>query len=82
MKKDDAIRKKLHEFIDAADSRALRALESIVGGGQDSPWWNNEEFVAEMKRRWKDYEEGREKAFSHEEAMEMVERGLKKVKHG
>lgn len=85
MKKDDAIRKRLHDIIENADSTMLRALEDIIAEGSGegiSPWWDDRAFVNEMKQRWKDYEEGKGKVYSHEEVMERLEKRLKKAKRG
>ena len=50
MKKDDTIRKKLHNLVDNADSKMLQALDNILGASAIPDWEDNEEFVEELKQ--------------------------------
>lgn len=77
MKKDDSIRKRLHELVDTADSKTLRTLEEIIGAA--SEWKDDKEFVEELKQRWNEYVNGG-KTFTHEEVMETARKALKSAK--
>ena len=79
MKKDDAIRKRLHNLVDNADSKMLHALDDILGASPGSDWKNDEEFVEELKQRWNGYMNGG-KAYTHAEVMEMAKKALKNAK--
>lgn len=80
---EEALRKKLHDFIDKADDNALQALDDFIDDTVDmtfsGTWWEDNAFMAEMKRRWKEYVQGG-KAYTHEEAMEMARKAIKSVK--
>ncbi len=82
-KKEDALRKKLRDFVDKADDNALQALDDFIDNTVDmtfsGAWWDDKAFMAEMKRRWKEYVQGG-KVYTHEEAMEMARKAIKSVK--
>lgn len=83
MKKDEATRKKLHDIIDNADGRGLKILEKLMEGMKErGQWWEDEEFMKEMRERWNDYADGRTKMYSHDEAMDMLQQRLKRLKRG
>ncbi|MFI5159550.1 MAG: addiction module protein [Sphingobacteriales bacterium] len=64
-----AIREKLHSFINTADDKQVKAVYSIFEDqmGEKYDHWADEEFVAEMDRRIKDFESGKDKGVSWEE---------------
>jgi hypothetical protein len=65
-----AIREKLHDYINVADDKKIKAiytlLEEQVAPAVD--WSEDEEFVAELDERVRRYEAGTDPAFSIEEA--------------
>lgn len=64
-----ALRGKLHELIDTMDDEKVEAIYSIFEGQliEQSKWWEDEEFVAELEQRVNDVESGKDKGFTWEE---------------
>ena len=65
----EAIREKLHDFIDHADDKKVEAIFTLVEGEitEKLNWWEDEEFVKELDQRVEDYESGKTKAVSWEQ---------------
>lgn len=64
------IREKLHEYIDAADDKQIKAIftileEKIINEPYD--WSKDKEFVAELDERVRRYEAGIDKGYTWEE---------------
>lgn len=78
MKKEDAIRKRLHDIIDKADSKTLKAMDSVLGATITDKW-ENKEFLDDLTNAWKEYINGG-KVYTHEEVMEIAKRSLKNAK--
>ncbi len=64
-----AIREKLHDLIDTADDKHVKAVYSIFEDEMAEKYdpWEDEEFVKEMDQRIKDFESGKDKGVSWEE---------------
>ena len=65
----EAIREKLHDLIDTADDKHVKAVYSIFKDEMAEKYdpWEDEEFVIEMDQRVKDVESGKTKGVSWEE---------------
>jgi hypothetical protein len=63
------IREKLHSFIDTAEDQKVVELLSFVENERDEKYdhWADEEFVAEIKSRIDDFENGKDKGVSRED---------------
>jgi hypothetical protein len=63
------IREKLHDLIDTADDKHVKAVYSIFKDEMAEKYdpWEDEEFVIEMDQRVKDVESGKTKGVSWEE---------------
>jgi hypothetical protein len=65
----EAIREKLHNLIDTADDKHVKAAYSIFEDEMAEKYdpWDDEAFVKEMDQRVKDFESGKTKGISWEE---------------
>lgn len=78
MKREEAIRQKLHKMIDEADSGELEALKSIL---LDEQRVADGAFYEEMSRRWKEYRDGSARMYTHDEVLKSMKEAVKKVEH-
>ena len=64
-----AIREKLHDFINTADDKHVKAVYSIFEDQMAEKYdpWEDDAFVREMDQRTEDFESGRDKGVSWEE---------------
>jgi putative addiction module component (TIGR02574 family) len=64
-----AIREKLHEMVNTADDKQIKAVYSIFEDqiAEKYDHWEDEAFVKEMDQRIKDFESGKDKGVSWEE---------------
>jgi len=64
-----AIKEKLHSFIDTAKEKQLAELYLFIADkfAEKYDWWEDEDFIAEIDRRIKDFESGKTKGVSWEE---------------
>jgi putative addiction module component (TIGR02574 family) len=64
-----AIREKLHYYINIADDKKVEAIYTMVESEimENLDLWEDEEFLAEIDRRLKDYETGTVKCSTWEE---------------
>jgi len=79
-----AIREKLHDFINTADDRKVEAMYTLVENEIEDTYdhWEDEEFLAEMKKRIDDIENGNDEGLSWEEVkMNARNRRKLKIKH-
>jgi len=62
-------RKKLHDFVNAADDKQLDVIYTFVEHeiGDDYEHWADEDFVKEIDKRLQDFESGKTKGLSWEE---------------
>ncbi len=75
-----AIRKRLYDYIRAADEKKIKAIYEIFEG-QMAPavdWFEDEAFVAELDDRVKRYEEGTDRAYTWDELEVSIEELKKK----
>jgi len=81
--KTTSLKEKLHQYIETADDKKLKAIYTMVE--EDIvPYdrWNDKEFVAEMTRRTKELETGKVKGYTLKEAEQRVRKKLKAIKSG
>ncbi|HZY39003.1 MAG TPA: addiction module protein [Mucilaginibacter sp.] len=74
-----AIREKLHDLIDTADDKHVKAVYAIFEdeiAEKDDPW-EDEAFVEEIDQRLKDFESGKVKGIPWEEVKLKAENRLK-----
>jgi putative addiction module component (TIGR02574 family) len=64
-----AIKENLHSFIDTANDKQLEELYIFIANkfADKHDWWEDDEFVAELEQRIKDFESGKTKGFTWEE---------------
>lgn len=78
------LREKLHEYIESAPKKRLKAIYTLVEDEIDEvyDYWEDETFLAELQRREKDYLNGTSKSYTLEETMasarEAIEKGKQK----
>ncbi|HEY6975263.1 MAG TPA: hypothetical protein VH396_03175 [Chitinophagaceae bacterium] len=82
--KTEEIKQKLHRYIETANEKKLKAIYTMVEEEieETSDLWNDEEFVAELERREKEYLKGTAKTYSLKEAEARARQAIKKVKAG
>jgi len=73
------LRKKLHNYIDIAQEKKLKAIYTMVEDeiGESYDHWSDEDFVKEMNRRMSELETGKIKGY---EWNEVKKKALKKIK--
>ena len=69
----EALRKQAKKYIDKADEKSLRKINSILEQAKDREWWNDKEFVKELDRMDAAMESGTEKGVTIEELKNSIE---------
>ncbi len=77
-----AIREKLHEMVNTADDKQIKAVYSIFEDqiAEKYDHWEDEDFLKELKSRLDDIENGNDEGLSWEE-VKMKARAEFKAKH-
>jgi len=77
-----AIRQKLHHYIETAQDKKVKAIFAIVEDDIEETYdhWNDDAFVAELKRRESSYLEGTAKTYSLEQMMKKANHAIRKAK--
>lgn len=80
--KTKELREKLHNYIETAHEKKLKAIYTMVEEEIDetSDFWEDEGFVAELERREKEYLSGVSKTYTLKETITGVNKVIKKVK--
>ncbi len=67
--KTTEFKQKLHDYIEMADEKKIKAIYAIVEDDIEETYnyWENKNFVAELDRRTKEYENGKAKVYSLDE---------------
>ena len=73
------IRNKLHQYIDTAQEKKVKAIFTIVQDEIDEPTinWNDEKFVQELKAREANFLNGKNKGFTIAESVANAKKSLK-----
>jgi hypothetical protein len=76
------IRKKLHQYIEVAQEKKVKAIFAMVEDEieETGNHWNDERFVAELQRREISYLEGKAKTYTLEQTLARTKRSIKKTK--
>lgn len=76
------IRQKLHHYIETAQNKKVKAIFAIVEDEIEETYdhWNDEAFVAELKRRETSYLKGTSKTYTLEQSFSKARQAVKKVK--
>jgi len=63
------IKEKLHSFIDTANDSQLEKVYLFIENelAEKYNWWQDDDFIAELDRRVRDYESGKVKGISWED---------------
>ena len=80
--KTSELKEKLHNYIETAQEKKLKAIYTMVEEeiDQTNDYWEDEEFVAELHRREKAYLDGTAKTYTFHETMLGVNRAIEKAK--
>ena len=74
-----SIRQKLHNYLEVADDKKLKAIYTIVEDAiQESEVEYTDEFKAELDRRFTAFSNGTEKTFTAEESKERIMKLIQK----
>jgi hypothetical protein len=78
-----AIRDKLYDYIRIADDKKIKAIYMMLEDDitEESEWWNNPAFVAELEKEFDAWDAGKEKGYSLAEVKAEISKRRAK-KHG
>lgn len=79
----NAIRHKLYDYIRVADDKKLHAIYNLLETEieETNEWWKDKSFVAELDRRSKALESGKDKGFNLEQLEASIDK-LRKKRYG
>ena len=64
-----AVKEKLHDYIEHADEKKVKAMFTLVENDMEPDYEFSEAELAELDRRWENYLSGKEKSYSLEDSM-------------
>ena len=78
-----AIRDKLYDYIRIADDKKIKAIYMMLEDDitEETEWWNNPAFVAELEKEYDAWDAGKEKGYSFAEIKAEISKRRAK-KHG
>jgi len=61
-----AIRDKLYDYIRVADDKKIKAIYMMLEDeiAEETEWWKNAAFVAELEKEYTEWESGKDKGYS------------------
>jgi putative addiction module component (TIGR02574 family) len=76
------IRQRLHDYIDIAEDKKLKAIYTLLQDDIDDGYQLTEEQKAELDRRLHDYKNGIGRTYSWEETTAIIDQALLNRKNG
>lgn len=75
------IRQKLHHYIETAKDKKVKAIYAMVEDEiqETYDYWNDEEFLSELRRRQESYISGQAKTYTLSETMREIKQAIKRV---
>lgn len=75
------IRQKLHHYIETAQDKKVKAIYAMVEDEiqETYDYWNDEEFLSELRRRQESYISGKAKTYTLSETMSEIKQAIKRV---
>jgi hypothetical protein len=75
------IRQKLHHYIETAQDKKVKAIYAMVEDEiqETYDYWNDEEFLSELRRRQESYISGQAKTYTLSETMREIKQAIKRV---
>jgi hypothetical protein len=61
-----AIRDRLYDYIKVADDKKIKAIYMMLEDdiAEETEWWNNPAFVAELEKEYEAWDSGKDKGYS------------------
>ena len=81
--KTTSIKEKLHQYIETAEEKRLKAIYTMVEEDIVAyDWWDDKDFTNEMNQRLKEIESGKIKSYTWDEVRQRAVKKIKAAKVG